>query len=145
MIERLLAAEAALGRDELDHAQRLFGQVAEADPRNAIAVVGLARVLARRGDTDAARELLAHALELDPDEAAAHRLMAQLGAGQPAPVEAVAEPAAVARPVAPSPVVPSPVVPPPVVPPPAATAAPSAPPRRSLLDRLLGRLGLRRR
>lgn len=78
MIERLLAAEDALERDELDHAQRLFGQVAEADPRNAIAVVGLARVLARRGDTDAARELVAHALEIDPDEAAARRLLREL-------------------------------------------------------------------
>ena len=78
MIERLLAAEGALARDELDHAQRLFGQVAEADPRNAIAVVGLARVLARRGDIDAARELVAHALEIDPDEAAARRLLDEL-------------------------------------------------------------------
>jgi thioredoxin-like negative regulator of GroEL len=78
MIERLLAAEEALERDELDHAQRLFGGVADADPRNAIAVVGLARVLARRGDTDAARELVAHALEIDPDEAAAHRLLDEL-------------------------------------------------------------------
>jgi thioredoxin-like negative regulator of GroEL len=78
MIERLLAAEGALERDELDHAQRLFGQVAEADPRNAIAVVGLARVLARRGDTEAARELVAHALDIDPDEAAARRLLDEL-------------------------------------------------------------------
>ena len=140
MIERLLAAEAALGRDELDHAQRLFGQVAEADPRNAIAVVGLARVLARRGDTDAARELLAHALELDPDEAAAHRLMAQLGAGQPSTVEPVAEPAVIAPPIAPSPVASSPVGPAP-----APTSARQASHRRSLLERLLGRLGLRRR
>ncbi len=78
MIERLLAAEGALERDELDHAQRLFGQVAEADPRNAMAVVGLARVVARRGDTDAARELVAHALDIDPDEAAARRLLDEL-------------------------------------------------------------------
>jgi len=88
VIERLLAAEGALARDELDHAQRLFGQVAEADPRNAIAVVGLARVLARRGDTDAARELLAHALEIDPEEAAAHRLLAELEAPLEAPLDA---------------------------------------------------------
>jgi len=91
VIERLLAAEGALARDELDHAQRLFGQVAEADPRNAIAVVGLARVLARRGDTDAARELLAHALEIDPEEAAAHRLLAELEAPLEAQVEAPLE------------------------------------------------------
>ena len=83
MIERLLGAEAALGRDELDHAQHLYDQVVEADPRNAIAVVGLARVLAKRGDTDAARELLAHAIEIDPDEAAAHRLLAELDAAVP--------------------------------------------------------------
>ena len=128
MIERLLAAEAALSRDELDHAQRLFGQVADADPRNAIAVVGLARVLTRRGDTDAARELLAHALEIDPDEAAAARLLAELDAPEPPvarelPVEAVAREPASGR------------------------AAPSAPepPRRSWIDRLLGWLGLRKR
>jgi len=90
MIERLLAADAALSRDELDQAQRLFGQVAEADPRNAIAVVGLARVLAQRGDTDAARELLAHALEIDPDEAAAHRLLADLDT--PAEARAITTP-----------------------------------------------------
>src|SRR5262249_17441182 len=129
MIERLLAAEGALERDDLDHAQRLFGQVAEADPRNAIAVVGLARVLARRGDTDAARELVAHALDIDPDEAAAQRLLADLEAAGPggpvgpgAPVKAV------------------PAAPPPT---PAMTPARSAP--RSLLDRMLGWLGLRRR
>jgi thioredoxin-like negative regulator of GroEL len=110
MIERLLAAESALARDELDHAQRLFGQVADADPRNVMAVVGLAKVLARRGDTDAARELLAHALELDPDEAAAHRLLAELDAApgpppvtpMPAPVPAPAE-ASDAGPAAPRP------------------------------------------
>jgi thioredoxin-like negative regulator of GroEL len=81
MIERLLAAEGALERDELDHAQRLFGGVVEADPRNAIAVVGLARVLARRGDIDAARALVAHALDIDPDEAAARRLLDELDRG----------------------------------------------------------------
>jgi len=96
MIERLLAAEGALARDELDHAQRLYGQVVEADPRNAIAVVGLARVLAQRGDTDAARELLAHALEIDPDEAEAHRLLAELDVPK-------ATPAVAAPPLAPGP------------------------------------------
>jgi Tfp pilus assembly protein PilF len=96
VIERLLAAEGALARNELDHAQRLFGQVAEADPRNAIAVVGLARVLTRRGDTDAARELLAHALEIDPEEAAAQRLLAELEA----PLDAHIEAPVLARPAA---------------------------------------------
>jgi thioredoxin-like negative regulator of GroEL len=99
MIERLLAAEGALERDELDHAQRLFGQVAEADPRNAIAVVGLARVLARRGDTDAARELVAHALDIDPDEAAARRLLEELNLERTAEPEP--EPASVTRPITP--------------------------------------------
>jgi Tfp pilus assembly protein PilF len=126
MIERLLAAEGALGRDELDHAQRLFGQVAEADPRNAIAIVGLARVLSRRGDTDAARELLTHALDIDPEEAAAQRLLAELY---------TAEGNAVVPEVSPKPraaVTEGP-----------ASAGAAAP--RSLLDRFLGWLGLRRR
>jgi len=78
MIERLLAGEAALARDELDAAERLFLQVADADRRNAIAVVGLARVAQRRNDTIGARALASRALGIDPDEAAATRLLAEL-------------------------------------------------------------------
>jgi thioredoxin-like negative regulator of GroEL len=123
VIERLLAAEAALSRDELDHAQRLYDQVVEADPRNAIAVVGLARVLARRGDTDAARELLAHALDIDPEEAAARRLLGELDAVPE--MRAAPEP-----PQSPGP-------------PPTPVATPRAPESRGLLARLrrLFRLG----
>lgn len=83
MIERLLAADGALARDELEHAERVFGQVAEADPRNAIAHVGLARVASRRGDRAGARGHLERALEIDPDEAAARRLLDELDAPQP--------------------------------------------------------------
>jgi uncharacterized protein HemY len=83
MIERLLAGEAALERGELDAAARLFDQVAEADPRNVIAIVGSARVAARRGDASGARELAARALAIDPDEAAARRLLAELDAPSP--------------------------------------------------------------
>jgi tetratricopeptide (TPR) repeat protein len=78
MIERLLAGEAALERGELDAAERLFTQVADADPRNAIAVVGRARVALALGALDDARSLAEHALELDPEEAAARRLLAEL-------------------------------------------------------------------
>jgi uncharacterized protein HemY len=80
MIERLLAADAALERGDIDVAGRLFAQVAEADPRNAIAVVGLARIAVRRGAPDEARALARRALEIDADEAAARRLLAELEA-----------------------------------------------------------------
>jgi uncharacterized protein HemY len=85
MIERLLAADGALARGELEHAERLFGQVADADPRNAIAHVGLARVASRRGDRDGARGHLEQALQIDPDEAAARRLLDELDAPAVAP------------------------------------------------------------
>lgn len=87
MIERLLAGEAALASGELDAAERLFTQVAAADPRNAIALVGLARVAVRQGDRDEARVLAGRALALDPDEAAATRLLAELDrpAAEPPP------------------------------------------------------------
>jgi tetratricopeptide (TPR) repeat protein len=127
MIERLLAAESALGRGELEAAGRLFAQIAEADPRNAIAVVGLARIAARESRPDEARALLGRALEIDPDEAAARRLLGELDA------PAIA---------APAPAAPAPAAPP--IPTPAVVRG--APGRPSMLDRLRGWLaGLRRR
>ncbi|MBI2781784.1 MAG: tetratricopeptide repeat protein [Chloroflexi bacterium] len=96
MIERLLAADAALDRDEIDVAGRLFTQVADADPRNAIAVVGLARVALRRNIPGEARSLAQRALDIDPDEAAAHRLLAELDAAL-APAAAAALPPALVR------------------------------------------------
>jgi Flp pilus assembly protein TadD len=93
MIERLLAAESALARDELDAAERQFATVTAADPRNAIAVVGLARVAARRGDRDAARGLVLRALDIDPDEAAGARLLAELDREPEHPIAATPAPA----------------------------------------------------
>lgn len=78
MIERLLTADAALERGEPEAAERLYAQVVEADPRNAIAVVGLARVALARGETASAQALAERALAIDADEAAARRLLASL-------------------------------------------------------------------
>lgn len=84
MIERLLAAERALEAGELEVADRLFGQVADADARNAIAVVGLAAVAHRRGRREEASRLVERALTIDPDDAAAERLRTVLSAPEPA-------------------------------------------------------------
>lgn len=101
MIERLLAGEGALARGELDAAERLFAQVADADPRNAIAVVGLARVARRRDDPGTARRLAEQALAIDPDEAAATRLLAELAlAPLPQPAPEAEEPPTAATPPA---------------------------------------------
>jgi thioredoxin-like negative regulator of GroEL len=84
VIERLLAAERALEAGELEVADWIFGQIADADARNAIAVVGLAEVAHRRGRSDEASELIERALTIDPDDAAAERLRAVLSAAAPA-------------------------------------------------------------
>ena len=78
MIERLLEAERARTSGELDLATALLSQVVEADPRNAIAVVSLARVALDRGDLAAAETLARQAREIDPEEAAAARILAEL-------------------------------------------------------------------
>ena len=99
MIERLLAADRALDAGDIEAASRLFDQVAEADPRNAIAAVGRARIALRRGDPEAARRLATAALTIDPDEAAARRLLDELEA--PAEAEPTAGPAIAAPEVEP--------------------------------------------
>ena len=111
MIERLLAAEKALDQGMLDTAGRLYAQVAQADPRNAIALVGLAKVALREDRIEDARELAEQALAIDPDEAAAQRLLREVLAEvrpaepQPAPV---LQPATVLQPTLASPPEPAP-------------------------------------
>jgi uncharacterized protein HemY len=119
VIELLLEAERAISFGRLDRAEQLYRQVAEADPRNSIAVVGLARVALDRGDDHGALALAREALAIDPENDAARRLALRLEEilatrGDPDPAPG-----------------PEPVVTPPD---PVTTAA-----RRSLLDRLRGR------
>jgi tetratricopeptide (TPR) repeat protein len=79
MIELMLEAERALGVGLLDQADRLYGQVVAADPRNSIAIVGLARVALERGDERGAYEHARRALALDPDNPMASHLVMRMG------------------------------------------------------------------
>ena len=93
MIDILLEAEHALALNFLDKAEKLFNQVAQNDPRSAIAVVGLARVALERGEDERALELVRRARAIDPENPTALRLEARLvevaahraGAPPPAP------------------------------------------------------------
>ena len=130
MIEPLLEAERAMSFGLLDQAERLYRQVAEHDPRNSIAVVGLARVALERGDERTAFVDARRALTIDPDNPAAQHLVMRLGEvfegrGEALPASEAAEAA-------------EPVVTP-AIPGPAPATAPRPRKRRSALDRLLGR------
>ena len=78
MIELLLQAESALSLGLLDRAETLYQQVASADPRNSIAVVGLATVALERRDEAGALGLARQALTIDPENGAAQRLVERL-------------------------------------------------------------------
>ena len=141
MIEIILEAERALATGQLDQAERLYRQAAQLDPRNSIAVVGLARVALDRGDERGAYTLARNALEIDPENAAGQRLAERLEEvirfrgeeppGVKAPPAAESAPALESAPAA--------------KPPPAAAKPPSNPltpprrKRRSLLGRILRR------
>lgn len=78
MIELLLQAEGALSVGLLDRAEILYRQVAGADPRNAIAIVGLSRVALERGEQETALELARRALAIDVENVAAQRMVQRL-------------------------------------------------------------------
>lgn len=78
MIEILLEAERALTAGRLDQAERLYDQAVTADPRNSIAVVGLARVALERGDERRAHALATSALSIDAENVAARRMATRL-------------------------------------------------------------------
>ena len=78
MIELILQAERALSVGQLEQAERLYRRSPTADPRNSIAVVGLARVALDRGDDRGAYTLARQALDIDPENAAAQRLADRL-------------------------------------------------------------------
>jgi hypothetical protein len=93
LIELLLQADRTLTMGLVDEAERLYRQAAEADPLNAIAVVGLARVAIERGDDRGAWEQAVHALEIDPENASAIRLEARTAEILATRGEAVGRPA----------------------------------------------------
>jgi hypothetical protein len=78
VIEPLLQAERALDMGLIDQAERLYRGVADSDPRNSIAVVGLARVALERDDEAGALALARRATEIDPANPMAARLVARL-------------------------------------------------------------------
>lgn len=137
MIELLLQAETALSLGLLDRAETLYRQVAAADPRNAIAVVGLARVALERRNEPEALVLARRARAIDPENTAAQRMVqrleevltfrgAELPSGPGPTIPPGPGPASAAEP---EPSTPSSPIP-----------TPTAPPRRrSLVDRLLRR------
>jgi hypothetical protein len=125
VIELLLEAERALSFGRIERAEALYNQVADADPRNSIAVVGLARVALERGDDHGAYALARQALDIDPENEAAMRLASRLEEVLATRGEGVADPLPAAARQGPPPPAPS------------TTAATATPPeRRSLIDRL---------
>jgi hypothetical protein len=140
VIELLLQADRLLNVDMVDQAEAIYRRVAEQDPRNAIAVVGLGQCALARGDEREGYRLMSRALTIDPDNDMARRLEARLAETLAAKGEGVERPPEAAGPAPgidlalPSATV-SPSSARSTAPPPRSTARR----KRSLLDRLLGR------
>ena len=74
----LLQADRLLTVDMVDQADAIYRKVAEQDPRNAIAVVGMARCALARGEDQEAYRLAARALAIDPENDMARRMTTRM-------------------------------------------------------------------
>ena len=97
MIELMLEAERAMGIGLIDNAERMYRQVVAIDPRNSIAVTGLARIALERGDQRAAYTFARQALALDPENPIASHLAMRMAEqmrnrGEPLPDDPAAAP-----------------------------------------------------
>jgi len=109
MIELMLEAERAMGIGLIDNAERLYRQVVAIDPRNSIAVTGLARIALERGDQRGAYTFARQALAIDPENPIASHLAMRMAEqmrnrGEALPDEPAAAPGAppASAPAAPS-------------------------------------------
>lgn len=100
MIESLLQAERLLVVGQVDAAEKIYSSTLAADPRNSIAMVGLARVALERGDDRLAYQHACEALDIDRQNAAALRLEARLSEVLATRGEPVQRPAWLATPSA---------------------------------------------
>ena len=145
MIELLLEAERALSFGLTDRAEALYRQVVSADPRNSIAVVGLARVALEHSDDAGALVFARQALAIDGENVAAQRLVERLEEVMTTRGDPIPEPTPAPRPAPTASAVPAPsaAAPPAGEPEHTQPPTPSAPAvptrRRSLLDRIRGR------
>lgn len=138
MIEQLLQADRLLVVDQVRQARDMYARVAELDPGNAIAVVGLARCALADGDDRTAYELAARALRIDPENDMARRMEARLAEvlaerGEPVDRSSTVNGSAAA---ATNTATPAATIPEPATTPEAAATTTA---RRSFLDRLRGR------
>ena len=78
MIEQILQADRYLQVDQVEKARDVYQKVVDADPGNAIAIVGLARCALAEGNDRQAYELASRALEIDPENDLARRMEARL-------------------------------------------------------------------
>jgi Tfp pilus assembly protein PilF len=80
----LVQAYEALQDNRIAEAQRLYAQVAQEEPRNVDAILGLAAIALARGDTGQAGRLYSRALEIEPRNALAQAgIMSLVGGADP--------------------------------------------------------------
>lgn len=109
MIELMLEAERAMGIGLIDNAERMYRQVVAIDPRNSIAVTGLARIALERGDQRAAYTFARQALALDPENPIASHLAMRMAEQMRNRGEALPDDPAAAAPGTPAPGAPAPL------------------------------------